>query len=136
MKFYFILTILFVFFSCMAIDCKAQLSSDIQRAESLFSPPPKTSYSEFAKDSKNEIESTFSIMFVIYKDFISSQDIESCVFQPTCSVYAIECIHHEKSKFTAFLKISDRLMRCHPLISKNSYKTDKETGKYSDTIEN
>lgn len=114
----------------------AQLSMYIHRADTLFRPEQKTSYSVFAKGNKNEIESTFSTMFVFYKNFISSQDIDACVFQPSCSVYAIECIHHEKSKLIAFMKISDRLMRCHPLISQGTYPIDKKTGKYFDPIEN
>jgi putative membrane protein insertion efficiency factor len=83
---------------------------------------------------KNAIESTFSAGFIFYKKFISSQDIDACVFYPSCSVYAIECIHHERRKMIAFLKISDRMMRCHPLISPGSYKINHETGKYFDPI--
>lgn len=90
----------------------------------------------FAKGNKNELESTFSAIFVFYKNFVSSQDIDACVFQPSCSVYAIECIHHEKNKFAAFMKISDRLMRCHPLVSPGTYKVDEKTGKFLDPIEN
>jgi putative component of membrane protein insertase Oxa1/YidC/SpoIIIJ protein YidD len=119
-----------------ANDCSAQLSKYIHRTDSLFQPSEKINYSVFAKGSKNEIESTFSTSFIFYKTFISSQDIDACVFHPSCSVYAIECIHHEKSKFIAFLKISDRLMRCHPLVTKGSYITDPKTGKYFDPIEN
>lgn len=117
-------------------DCNAQLTTYLHRVDSLFQPSEKVNYSVFAKKNKNEIESTFSTMFIIYKNLISSQDIDACVFQPSCSVYAIECIHHEKSKITAFLKISDRLMRCHPLVSPDTYKIDEETGKFFDPIEN
>lgn len=119
-----------------AKNCEAQLSNYIQRADTLFVPAPITNYSMFSKGSKNEIESTFSAFFVFYKNFISSQDIDACVFQPSCSVYAIECIHHEKSKFIAFMKISDRLMRCHPMVSPGTYKIDEKTGKFFDPVEN
>lgn len=117
-------------------ECNAQILKDIERASTLFTPTSKVDFSEFAKGNKNEIESTFAAMFIFYKKFISSQDIDACVFQPTCSIYAIECIHHEKSKVTAFLKISDRLMRCHPLVSPRYYKIDNATGKFFDPIEN
>ncbi len=132
------LILIFLFFSvpCLAKNCEAQLSNLIHRADTIFVPAPKTNYAMFSKGSKNEIESTFSTFFVFYKNFISSQDIDACVFQPSCSVYAIECIHHEKSKFIAFMKISDRLMRCHPLVSPGTYKIDEKTGKFSDPIEN
>lgn len=133
-----ILVILLVFFSIFGAvnQSSAQLSMYIHRTDSLFQPSVKTNYSVFAKGSKNEIESTFSTLFILYKNLISSQDIDACVFYPSCSVYAIECIHHERSKVVALLKISDRLMRCHPLVTKGSYKTDPLTGKYFDPIEN
>ncbi|MBA4408058.1 MAG: membrane protein insertion efficiency factor YidD [Bacteroidota bacterium] len=136
MKLIRIFSITLISFIVFETNCNAQLFNDIQRVDSLFKPAPKTNFSAFAKGSKNEIESTFSTMFVLYKNFISSQDIDACVFQPSCSVYAIECIHHEKSKLIAFMKISDRLMRCHPLVSKGAYKIDKITGKNFDPIEN
>jgi putative membrane protein insertion efficiency factor len=133
----FLIGLLFSVFIFGAVsDSSAQLSMYIHRTDSLFQPTEKTKYSVFAKGNKNEIEGTFSALFVFYKTFISSQDIDACVFHPSCSVYAIECIHHEKSKFIAFLKISDRLMRCHPLVTKGSYLTDPKTGKYFDPIEN
>ena len=117
------------------MDCQAQFLDDIQCAKSLFVPPVKVNFREFAKGNKNAIESTFSAGFIFYKKFISSQDIDACVFYPSCSVYAIECIHHERRKMIAFLKISDRMMRCHPLVSPGSYKINNETGKYFDPIE-
>lgn len=116
-------------------NCQGQTLNNIHRLDSLFEPDKKPDFRVFARGNKNEIESTFSAMFLFYKEFISSQDVDACVFQPTCSVYAIECIHHEKNKLIAFMKISDRLMRCHGLGSPNSYKTDKKTGKYCDAIE-
>ncbi len=136
MRNFLIFSLFFIFVFGTASDCSAQLSMYIHRTDSLFQPSEKINYSVLAKGSKNEIEGTFSTLFIFYKNFISSQDIDACVFYPSCSVYAIECIHHEKSKFIAFLKISDRLMRCHPLVTKGSYLTDPKTGKYFDPIEN
>jgi putative membrane protein insertion efficiency factor len=136
MKIFFIFSILCISLFGAGYHCKAQFVNDIKRVDSLFMSVPKVNYKVFAKGDKNEIESTFSTMFIVYKNFVSSQDIDACVFQPSCSVYAIECIHHDKSKFIAFMKISDRLMRCHPLVSKGSYKIDTVTGKYYDPVEN
>ena len=116
-------------------SCQGQILKNIHRLDSLFEPEKKVDYRVFTRGSKNEIESTFSAMFLFYKKFISSQDIDACVFQQSCSVYAIECIDYEKSKLVAFLKISDRLMRCHGLVSPKTYKIDKLTGKYADPIE-
>ena len=117
-------------------NCSGQLSGDLKCAKSLFAPEKKIDYTELAKGNKNEIESTFSVLFVFYKKFISSQDIDACVFYPSCSVFAIDCIHHEKHKLIAFLKISDRVLRCHPFVSPGTYKIDNVTGKFLDPIEN
>lgn len=132
-RFFLVVILLVVGFG---INGYAQLQEDIQCVNSLFAPPAKTNYNEFAKGNKNALESTFAAGFIVYKKVISSQDIDACVFSPSCSVYAIECIHHEKRKMIAFLKISDRMMRCHPLVSPGSYKIDNETGKFFDPIEN
>ena len=129
-------TIFFTLLFCFpAAKTFAQSQNDIVLAKTLFIPKAKDDFKQLVKVNKNEIESTFSVMFMFYKNFISSQDIDACVFQPSCSVYAIECIHHEKNKITASLKISDRLMRCHPLVLKESYSIDRKTGKYFDPIE-
>ena len=131
---FFILIILWLSFGRIS-SCQGQIFKNIHRLDSLFEPEKKVDFTVFTRGSKNEIESTFSAMFLFYKKFISSQDIDACVFQPSCSVYAIECLHHEKNKLVAFMKISDRLMRCHGLASPKSYKIDKLTGKYSDPCE-
>ena len=127
--------IIFLLIVGKSANSQAQILTNIHRLDSLFEPEKKPDFGVFARGSKNEIESTFSAMFLFYKKFISSQDIDACVFQPSCSVYAIECIHHEKNKLVAFMKISDRLMRCHGLASPKLYKLDKKTGKYCDAIE-
>ena len=131
---FFILIILWLSFGRIS-SCQGQIFKNIHRLDSLFEPEKKVDFTVFTRGSKNEIESTFSAMFLFYKKFISSQDIDACVFQPSCSVYAIVCLHHEKNKLVAFMKISDRLMRCHGLASPKSYKIDKLTGKYSDPCE-
>ncbi len=135
MKVFLTLLIALFLFIGEALNSQAQILVNIHRLDTLFEPEKRPDYRAFARGSKNEIESTFSTMFLFYKKFISSQDIDACVFEPSCSVYAIECIHHEKNKMVVFMKISDRLMRCHGLASPKSYKIDKKTGKYLDAIE-
>ncbi|HPR32050.1 MAG TPA: membrane protein insertion efficiency factor YidD [Prolixibacteraceae bacterium] len=80
----------------------------------------KTDFSKYLKNSTNELEATAAILFVGYKDFLSSQDMNSCVFTPSCSVYAIESIQND-NLFVAYLKIFDRLSRCHPFVAKGEY---------------
>jgi len=134
MKYYTILLLNLILIFLVS-KIQAQTQDDFALAKTLFLPKAKYDYKQFANQNKNQLESTFSILFLGYKSFISSQDMDMCVFEPSCSVYAIECIHHERNKLVAFLKISDRLMRCHPLVKKGSYQIDMKTGKYLDPIE-
>jgi putative membrane protein insertion efficiency factor len=88
-------------------------------------------YKGYLKKSSNELEATAAILFIGYKNFLSSQDMNSCVFTPSCSVYAIECLEHN-NPFEAYLKIFDRLSRCHPVTAKNEYPYNYQTQKYYD----
>ena len=118
-----------------SLGTKAQhLHKDILQAAHLFEPEKKENYSIHLKQSKNEAEVTASLMFLFYKEFISSQDIDACVFYPSCSVYSMECLEQEKNTAVALMKISDRLMRCHPLASTKLYPIDKKTGKLYDPV--
>jgi len=136
MKFHIVILFYTLLFNFTINTIYAQSTEDMKFAKTLFIEKPSEDFHKYVKEDKNEIEKTFSVAFMFYKNFISSQDIDACVFQPSCSVFAIECIHHEKSKLIAYLKISDRLMRCHPLVSKGTYLIDEKTGKYLDPIEN
>jgi putative component of membrane protein insertase Oxa1/YidC/SpoIIIJ protein YidD len=75
----------------------------------------------------------FSATFVIYKEVFSSQDIDACVFTPSCSVYAIESIK-QKGVIVGFFNAIDRLTRCNP-GRKKSMPVDLQTGKYYDPVE-
>lgn len=111
------------FIYCLLLFCSsaslsfAQLANDLKQVEHLFKPPAEEDYSIHLKQGKNELVVTASLLFLFYKEFISSQDIDACVFHPSCSVYAMECLKEEKNPLEAVLKISDRLTRCHPLAS-------------------
>lgn len=47
-----------------------------------------------------------------YKRFISSQDGPSCIFTPSCSVYAYNVLKN-KGLVMGWLSASDRLLRCY-----------------------
>ena len=51
-----------------------------------------------------------------YKQFISSQDGDVCVFEPSCSVYMVEAIRQE-GLIVGYMDGIDRLMRCRPFMS-------------------
>lgn len=71
-------------------------------------------------------------LFRLYKFLISSQDSQSCVFEPSCSQYAIESVS-EYGIFAGALNAFDRLTRC----SKNTpekYPERTKNGKYVDKV--
>lgn len=69
---------------------------------------------EIAKQNKNIAERAFSTLFLFYKSFISSQDFNSCSFEPSCSVYAIQSVK-KQGFFVGTLDFIDRLCRCNGL---------------------
>jgi putative membrane protein insertion efficiency factor len=83
--------------------------------------------------TRNELEGTASLFFTTYKNYISPQDMSSCVFHPSCSSYAMQAIKQD-NPFVAYVKIFDRLTRCHPLIKQEQYPFNKKTGLYNDPI--
>ena len=98
---------------------RAQSQSEIGRFIETTKKAEKRSY-KVAKENKNELNILFSGLFLFYKNFISSQDVESCVFTPSCSEYALMAIKHE-GLIKGVPNIFDRLTRCSPL-SAGKYK--------------
>lgn len=88
-------------------------------------------YRSFLKKDANELEATVAVLFVVYKTFFSSQDMNSCVFTPSCSVYAIESFQH-RNPFVAYLRTFDRLSRCHPLVAPKEYPYNYQIQKFYD----
>jgi putative membrane protein insertion efficiency factor len=72
-------------------------------------------------------------MFSFYKDFLSSQDFNNCIYYPSCSSYAIHAIE-KKGLFVGSIMTFDRLMRCNP-SSVKFYEYDIKINKLKDTIE-
>jgi len=68
----------------------------------------------------------------LYKFLISSQDSQSCVFEPSCSQYAIESVG-EYGIFAGTLNTFDRLTRCNKNTPEKYTKRTK-TGKYIDEV--
>ena len=67
----------------------------------------------------------------IYQEGISSQDLPSCVFHPSCSRFAFGCIERY-GVARGILMAGDRLLRCNPFVRKY-YDFDSE--KYVDPVE-
>lgn len=122
------LCILTFFLACAPVLTFAQKTMQKkEQLKQLFKPNPKPDYKKYLKNSTNEAEGTAALLFVGYKSVLSSQDMSSCVFTPSCSVYAIETLKHDPI-YIAYFKIFDRLSRCHPLSAKHEYEIHPKTG--------
>jgi uncharacterized protein len=113
----------------------AQNTEDLRKFKDLFAEKSQKphNWGVQLKDSRNELTFIFSAAFVIYKEVFSSQDIDACVFTPSCSVYAIESIK-QKGAVVGFFTAMDRLTRCNP-GPKKGMQIDLETRKYLDPVE-
>ncbi len=121
----------------ISTECNAQLKSDFTRFQNfkLEEKRDKPAISEFVKYSRNntnELQFITSALFLIYKDFISSQDALTCAFTPSCSVYAVQTIKNKG--FIGIFDACDRLMRCNP-FSPELYKADKHLHVFIDPVE-
>jgi uncharacterized protein len=84
-----------------------------------------------SRDSEAEI--ILYGLFLFYKSFLSSQDINSCNFHPSCSEY---CLHSIKAKgfIKGGLMTFDRMVRCNPL-SLHNYPFDPTKNKFLDPVD-
>lgn len=127
-------TVAIILFLILPFKCLAQNSEDLKKFDNLFAEKSHNhNWGDQIKNNKNELTFIFSAFFVIYKEIVSSQDIDACVFTPSCSVYAIESIK-QKGAIIGFFTAIDRLTRCNPGRNKNM-PVDLETGKYYDPVE-
>jgi len=98
----------------------------------LFEPDTQERfYPVHLRSADSELKILFNLAYLGYKEFLSSQDVDACVFHPSCSNYAIEAID-KGGVVTGLLDGFDRLSRCHPFVRKDDYPLDKGTMKYHD----
>ncbi|MBN1132456.1 MAG: membrane protein insertion efficiency factor YidD [Bacteroidales bacterium] len=84
-------------------------------------------------DTDSEMKLLLYLSYLGYKEFISSQDADVCVFYPSCSNYTMEAINR-KGVIKGTLDGLDRLLRCHPFVGKKDYPFDPITNKYYDPL--
>ena len=114
------------------LTCYGQELSDTSILKALFKPEIQMNdYSTYLKNSESEMTILVSLSFFFYKEFISSQSVDVCVFQPSCSEYAMEAIER-KGVVRGLLDGFDRLLRCHAFVDKNDYTYNSLTMKYHD----
>ena len=123
-----------ILFIISQLETFGQNQDDKKKFEDLFAEKSQShNWRKQLKDNKNELSFIFSAFFVVYKEVISSQDIDACVFTPSCSVYAIESIKR-KGVFAGYFTAIDRITRCNPGRHKN-LPIDPLSGKYFDPVE-
>lgn len=86
------------------------------------------------KEADKETDIIFSVSFLLYKTFISSQDKPSCVFSPTCSEYAVEAFH-KKGVIGGWVHTFDRLSRCHGFVNHTHYHFVDDKKLFYDPVE-
>lgn len=125
--------VLLILLTILSVEGMAQKIDDIKKFENLFAEKTQIiNWKDQMKGTKNEIGFVFSGLFVAYKEVVSSQDIDACVFTPSCSVYAIESIK-KYGPIVGYLSAIDRLTRCNPGRNKNLPR-DSTTGKFYDPV--
>ena len=82
---------------------------------------------------RNEAQQVFAALFLFYKEFVSSQDVDACIFTPSCSVYAIESIK-TLGVFEGLCNAFDRMTRCHA-FGVDYYPRHPHTHKAYDPVE-
>jgi putative component of membrane protein insertase Oxa1/YidC/SpoIIIJ protein YidD len=121
-------------FALNASTIKAQVLVD-KDLKTLFNRTD-TSGSDYTKplrESNNEIDIAVSSVFLFYKTFISSQDMPTCIFTPSCSEYAVQAFR-QKGLFIGWLSSFDRLSRCHGLASPEHYHLDMNKKRFYDPV--
>jgi uncharacterized protein len=117
----------------LCTETRSQSKAEINALRDVMSTgTPKNVYA-FARDNHNEIQFVFSGLFLFYKTFISSQDMQRCTFTPSCSEYAIQAVKQE-GVIIGILNAFDRLSRCNGL-SPEEYNIDEQTHKFKDPLE-
>lgn len=119
----------------LSINCiiQGQSKYEVLKFKEVFEVHKHTDNYSFAKNTKNEVQVVFSGLFLFYKYFVSSQDVVSCVFYPSCSVYALQTIQ-KNGIAEGMLATFDRLCRCNGL-SPDKYDIHKESRLFYDPVE-
>lgn len=104
----------------------AQSDNEVLTYKDLLTEKKKGTHYKAAEENKNELETVFSGLFLVYKNFISSQDGSNCVFHPSCSEYGLLAV----KKYGVLLGTAntmDRLTRCNGLSPEKYEWTEDRT---------
>ena len=110
-----------LFLLACSFQVKAQKIIDPE-LRTLFTPAKNDMHphTSVLKGASNEAELALGAAFYLYKTFISSQDMPSCIFSPSCSQFAVDAFQ-QKGPIAGWLATFDRLQRCHGLANPAHY---------------
>jgi uncharacterized protein len=103
--------------SCLTLNllfCNGQSKKELELLKQKPPAKAKQENIEYAKKVGNEIDFVLSGLYLMYKSFISSQDISACSFYPSCSDYALEAIR-KQGIIMGSINFFDRFCRCNGL---------------------
>ncbi|HMS52944.1 MAG TPA: membrane protein insertion efficiency factor YidD [Chitinophagales bacterium] len=109
------------------------VATDLTRlAEVQFYNQPHADYAFAKQNITNEVKLMLTGLFLMYKNFFSSQDAQRCSFSPSCSSYAMQAVQ-KKGVARGLLYGFDRLTRCHRLAPRH-YEIQLDTGLQIDPV--
>lgn len=127
------LTFLLLFISFNIYSQEQNVQQDFSKFHNFFEPEVHHhNWTYQVKGTHNEVKFVFTLLFVVYKEIFSSQDVDSCVFTPSCSVYAVESVK-KHGVIYGIMDAFDRLTRCNP--APKNFPIDPVTHKYYDPVE-
>lgn len=104
--------ILFLTISSMSYG---QSNDQINKIQQTYAQSQKHSHKyDYVKDYSNEIEFITSNLFLLYQEYVSSQDASSCSFTPSCSVYGVQAVKSQ-GMIVGLINFFDRFSRCNSL---------------------
>ncbi len=130
----------FVMLLCFGLSIYSQTNADLNFFDNSISMiyqkklKTKEIFKENLKGNGSEIQYFATGLFFIYKEFISSQDFNSCAFYPSCSVYGLECVK-KHGLMNGSIMTFDRLTRCNG-FSPEKYEKDYKKNLFIDPLEN
>jgi len=106
-----------------------EVISQAEYWEKPLAPAPVTESS--LRSAPGFFQAAALVLIRVYQKAISTQDLPSCVFHPSCSRFAFGAIEHF-GIWRGILLAGDRLLRCNPFAA-GHYPSDGQ--KLSDPIE-
>jgi putative component of membrane protein insertase Oxa1/YidC/SpoIIIJ protein YidD len=128
-----ILLISLLFAILMPCYSQKHLQEDLARLEKITHQQKERKAYSLEKNAHGFFQLVVGGLFIVYKNFVSSQDAGNCPYSPSCSVYMKNAIE-KKGGLQGLLDGIDRFMRCNGAHT-NQYFFDREKRKLIDPVD-